>query len=78
MTYDEFLEKLTNAKSIKCKQWNVMDGDLLYHILDIYDKEYVATKYYGKHKQWWHYRFYDARMLFVYYQNEWIEVRNGN
>lgn len=25
------------------------------HVLAIVDKDYVVYKWYGKHKQWWHY-----------------------
>lgn len=73
--YYDFLEKLKNVKAIKCNRWNAMSGDLLYHVLDIYDDEYIATKYYGKHKQWWHYRFFNAYQIWNYYQQGWIELR---
>ena len=55
--YLEFLELIETITAIKCNKPNIMDGDLLYHVLDIYDQEWVALKYYGKHKQHWHYRF---------------------
>jgi hypothetical protein len=73
----EFLEKLKKAKAIKCNRFNIMDGELLYHILAIYDDEAVAVRYYGKHKQWWHYEFYNVIELKIYFENCWIELR-GN
>lgn len=32
-------------------------GDRLYkcHVLAIVDKDYIVYKWYGRHKQWWHY-----------------------
>lgn len=75
--YYDFLALLKLAKAIKCTRFNVMDGDLLYHILDIYDDKAVATKYYGKHKQWWHYRFFTVYELMAYYDNGWLELRES-
>jgi len=31
----------------------------LYHVLGIFDEEHVAVRFFGKHKQWWHYEFTD-------------------
>jgi hypothetical protein len=73
----EFLEKMKSTKSIKCSNSNALSGDLVYHILAIYDDEEVAVKYFGKHKQWWHYTFYNIELLFLLYEKGWIELREG-
>ena len=73
--YETFLETLKGVTSIKCNRENAMDGDLLYHVLHIYDREWVALKYYGKHKQFWHYRFEYAYGLWLSYKRGWIELR---
>ena len=75
MNEDEFREQLKITATIRCNQPNVMAGDLIYHILDIYDDEEVAVKYFGKHKQWWHYTFYSISALFLFYKKGWIELR---
>ena len=71
----EFLEKLKTTVTIKCYYPNALAGDLLYHILAIYDDVEVAVKYFGRHKQWWHFTFYSVEVLFQFFQNGWIELR---
>jgi hypothetical protein len=39
------------------------------HILGIFDEDMIAYKYYGKHKQWWHYYITDRAMLEVYIEH---------
>jgi len=75
LMYEEFLEILKNVSAIRVARWNIMNGELLYHILDIYDDEAVAVKYYGKHKQWWRYAFYNVWQLKRWYEKGWIELR---
>ena len=70
-----FFDKLKASKAFKCKRPNIMSGRLLYHILDIYDNTAVAVKFYGAHKQYWRYNFYDVYQLYLYYKNDWIELR---
>lgn len=70
-----FFNKLKAAKAIKCKRPNIMHGSLLYHILNIYDGKAVAVKFYGAHKRYWRYGFYDVYQLYLYYKNDWIELR---
>ena len=70
-----FLGKLKASKAIKCEKHGVMHGRLLYHILGIYDNTAVAVKFYGAHKQYWRYGFYDVYQLYLYYKNDWIELR---
>lgn len=48
---------------------NSGDGEYLVHVLGVFDKDYVAVKYYGKHKQWWHYEFLDVWTLYAHYCN---------
>ena len=72
----ELCEKLNTTVAIKCNRWNAMDGDFLYHILAIYEDEWVAVKYFGKHKQWWHYTFFPITYLFMLYERGWIELRS--
>jgi hypothetical protein len=76
ITEAEFLELLKTTKAIKCNHPNVLAGELLYHVLAIYDDTVVAVKYFGNHKQWWHYQFYDITTLFLFYNRGWIELRN--
>ena len=35
--------------------WMPPGGFYKIHVLAIVDEEYIVYKWYGKHKQWWHY-----------------------
>ena len=35
--------------------WDPISGQIKIHILAIVDEGYIVFKWYGKHKQWWHY-----------------------
>lgn len=74
-TMSEFREKLKTATSIKCNHQAAMAGNLLYHILAIFDDEVVAVKYLGGNEPWLHYAFYGIGGLYRFYLNGWIELR---
>jgi hypothetical protein len=38
-------------------------------VLGLFDGVEIAVKYYGKHKQWWHYAFFDIWTLYAHYEN---------
>ena len=63
----EMNEMLSNAKSFR------YDG-YLYHVLGIFDDENVAVKYYGKHKQFWHYEFMDSYFLYLKYRDGLLTI----
>lgn len=57
MAIDEY-QRVVNLASEVIKVGTKFKKDgYLYHVLGIFDGEYVATKFFGKHKQWWHYEF---------------------
>jgi hypothetical protein len=58
------------------KQQNVIGDDARVYYRFGESEPAVVVKYYGKHKQYWHYAVYGAYKLFLYYQNGWIELRD--
>jgi len=65
---EEFLKKLPIGTKFKYRNY-------LYHVLGIFDDYNVAVKYYGKHKQWWHYKFFGAWTLWYSYEHDEIEIK---
>jgi hypothetical protein len=39
------------------------DGIYKCHILAVVDKHYIVYKWWGKHKQWWHYEVESSKLL---------------
>jgi hypothetical protein len=70
----EEMLKLLEGKT-KFKSKDTLLGDYLYHILGIFDNEQIAVKYFGKHQQWWHYKFIDAWSLYQDYKRGCVEIK---
>ena len=70
--YLDFLDLLKETKSIKSNRENWLAKDILYHIVGIYEEEWIALRYY---KRDWNYKFQFAYGLWLAYKNGWIELR---
>ena len=66
--YQKMIGTLTPLLMVGAKfRYIKLHDNRLYHVLDIYDDDQVAVKYYGIHKQWWHYEFQSMyRIWFAY------------
>lgn len=73
--YELFYEKLAKASKIRCNRRAVLQGEQVYHILGIFDDNWVALKYYDQRDRIWHYFFTEARLLWQYLQDDWIGLR---
>lgn len=71
---DVMLKLLDGKKTIRFNGSSLHAG-YLFHILGIFDEEQVAVKYFGKHRQWWHYQFFDMWDLYFAYQNGNLEIK---
>nr|BDD43621.1 hypothetical protein 1 [Dehalococcoidia bacterium] len=49
------------------------------HVLAIVDEDHVVFKWYGKHKQWWHYEvmYIETVKFWIEKTKEWKERKNG-
>lgn len=66
--YYDFLEQFKTGIKFKINGENRENGERLLHVLDVYDDYHIAIKFFGKHKQWWHYDFMDGYLLWLYYK----------
>lgn len=69
---EEFAELF---KKDVCFKMNHHGDNHLYHVLDVFDGWNVAVKYYGKHKQWWHYEFQNIYFLYEAYKFGRLEIK---
>ena len=71
---DKMLHLLAGKTQFRCSGKSP-HRNYLYHILGIFDGEQIAVKYFGKHKQWWHYEFIHAWSLYQDYKNGYIKIK---
>jgi hypothetical protein len=65
MNEDEEIEKFGELINVGTKfKLNYPNDKYLYHVIGIFDGWNIAVKYFGKHKQWWHYEFMDLSYLY--------------
>ena len=67
--YQKIIDTLTPLLTIGTKfRYTYPQTDYLYHVLDIFDDDEVAVKYYGRYKQWWHYEFQNIYRIWLVYK----------
>jgi hypothetical protein len=69
---EEFADRIETGVKFRCRGTLFGQGSnkYLFHVLDVFDECNVAVKFYGKHKQWWHYIFIDLSFLLMEYKND--------
>jgi hypothetical protein len=69
---EEFADRIETGVKFCCRGTLLGQGPnkYLFHVLDVFDGYNVAVKFYGKHKQWWHYIFADLSTLLMEYKND--------
>ena len=57
------------------------DYDYKYHLVLSFEDQgetYYVVRYYGKHKQWWHYEIWDSRTMAFNKENGYKIVKHRN
>ena len=69
--YNKIIGTLTPLLTVGTKfRYTDRHDTRLYHVLDIFDDDEVAVKYYGKYKQWWHYEFQNMYRIWLAYEED--------
>jgi hypothetical protein len=71
--YYDFCKQFKTGVKFRINRWNVQNGERLLYVLDNYDGDHIAIKFFGKHKQYWHYDFMDGYLLWECDKNGWLE-----
>ena len=71
--YYDFCHQFKTGVKFRINRGNVQNGERLLHVLDVYDEDHVAIKFFGKHKQYWHYDFMDGYLLWEFDKAGWLE-----
>jgi len=70
--YYDFCKQFKTGVKFRINRWNAQNGEYLLHVLDNYDEDNIAVKYFGKHKNW-RYDFMDGYLLWLYSKDGWLE-----
>jgi len=70
--YDEEAKKIVSRMPVGTK---FKHNGYLKHVLAIVDEDRIVVKYFGKHKQWWHYEVLEAFSLAVEFEGKEIIIK---
>lgn len=72
--YQKTIDILTPLLTIGTKfRYMKLHDNYLYHVRSVVDNNIVVVKYYGKHKQWWHYEIQSMYKIWLAYKDDCLK-----
>jgi hypothetical protein len=72
---DNWEQELKEFSKLIVPGRQLKDKTYLYHVLGIFDDEWVAVKYFGKNKRRWFYEFENMYHYYIFYKDGHLTIK---